>query len=133
MPDPAWVTVPDPVMTFEKVAASVRLNVRAALLTTEAVPSVPEVEPAPTWTVPDEIVNTPEKELVPSTMRVFVPAPAVLAKPPPALIWLTFLRVPDWRLSVPIRVPVAPIVLLDMSKVPPFRVTVLFTVPEVLV
>ena len=133
MPVPAWVTVPDPVMTFEKVAVSLRLKLSAELLVIEAVPRVPEVEPAPTWTVPEEIVKTPEKEFVPSTMRVFVPAPAVLVNPFPLLIWLTFLSVPDWRLSVPMSAVDDPIVLLDMSKVPPSRVTVLFTVPEVLV
>ena len=127
------MTVPEPVMTFEKLAALLRLKVRAPLLVTETVPRVPEVEPAPTWTVPEEIVKAPEKDLVPSMTRVFVPAPAVLAKPPPLLIWLTFLRVPDCRLSVPMRAPATPIALSDMSNVPPLSVRVLFTVPKVLV
>ena len=94
VPDPAWVSVPEPVMTFEKVAASLRLNVSAALLVTETVPSVPVVEPAPTWTVPEEIVKMPEKEFVPSMMRVFEPAPADLVKPAPLLISPTLRSVP---------------------------------------
>ena len=133
--------MPEPVMTLSKVAASLRLNVSAALLVTETVPSVPEVEPAPTWTVPEEIVKMPEKEFVPSMMRVFEPAPAVLVKPVPPLISRTFLSVPDCRLSAPVPEPTGSKALpmeywvrfVPKLSVPPLSVRVLFTVPEVAV
>ena len=74
----------------------------AALLMTDVVPSVPVVEPVPTWTVPAEMVKLPEKELMPSRMSVLLPetTPAVFAKPRPPLISPTLRSVPERRLKV---------------------------------
>ena len=125
-------------MTLAKVAASLRLNLSAALLVTETVPSVPVVEPTPTvpeptWTVPNVIVKTPEKSLVPSMTRVLVPEPAVFSKPAPPLISRTFLSVPERRLSAPVPEPTrskeVPMAKPPRSSVPPLRVRVLLTVP----
>ena len=59
MPAPAWVTAPVPEISLETVKASDRLNCSVALLTTAPVPSVPAVPPAPTLSVPAEIVVVP--------------------------------------------------------------------------
>ena len=60
MPVPIWFTVPVPEMAPATVrAASDRLKARTLLLTTAPVPSVPVVLPAPTWSVPAEMVVVP--------------------------------------------------------------------------
>ncbi len=55
MPVPDWVTEPVPLMALGTVSVSVRLNTSAPLSVTGPVPSVPEVLPSPTWTVPPVI------------------------------------------------------------------------------
>ena len=60
MPEPAWVAAPVPEITPPYPSASDRLKISAALLVTLPLPSVPAVPPAPTSSVPAEIVVVPE-------------------------------------------------------------------------
>ena len=60
VPVPIWFTVPVPEMAPATVSASDRLKVRMLLSTTAPVPRVPVVPPAPTWSVPAEMVVVPE-------------------------------------------------------------------------
>ena len=91
------------------------------------------MEPAPTWTVPAEMVNAPEKALSPSMIRVLSPEPAVFAKPVPLLIWPTLRKVPERRLSEPVPLPTETVSLPmsnpPRSSVPPLRSSVVFSVP----
>ena len=73
MPDPAWVSVPEPEITFATVIEFDRLKMRAPLLSTLPVPSAPAVPPLPIWSVPVLMVVVPVYVLAP--VRIVVPVP----------------------------------------------------------
>ena len=60
VPVPSLVSAPVPEMSLAMVRVSVRLICRVALLTTAPVPRVPVAPPAPTLSVPAEMVVMPE-------------------------------------------------------------------------
>lgn len=60
MPEPACRSRPDPVITLPTVITSDRLKASVPLSVTAPEPSDPDVPPAPTCSVPAEIVVPPE-------------------------------------------------------------------------
>ena len=60
VPAPTWLSAPVPEMTLAMVTAFERLTSRVALSTTAPVPRAPVVPPAPTLSVPAEMVVVPE-------------------------------------------------------------------------
>ena len=73
VPAPDFCNAPEPDTTPAYVKASLRLNNNVAEFTTLAVAIDPVVEPAPTLTVPAEIVSAPVNVLAP--LKVKVPEP----------------------------------------------------------
>ncbi len=73
VPDPAWVTEPEPEMVPSKVTSSERLKTRAPSLATSPV-MAPVLPPLPICSVPAEMVVPPPWLLAPVSVSVPVPA-----------------------------------------------------------
>ena len=131
-PVPFTVRVPVPEIALATAYAFERLMTSAALLMTDVVPSVPVVEPVPTWTVPAEMVKLPEKELMPSRISVLLAetTPADFVKPRPPLISPTLRSVPERRLKVLIGRAAAPMTKPLRFSEALSRVSVEVTEPE---